>query len=237
MEVVPVIDLKGGVVVRARSGDRAAYRPIETPLSQTSDALDVAEGLLGLYPFATLYVADLDAIEGRGDNNAVLRDLARRFPDLALWVDNGCANEVSLRSLLAVGPATCAVLGSESQRNCELVHSHSGNARVILSLDYRGERFLGPECLLHRPVTWPDRVIVMTLAAVGGGTGPDLERFAGLRQNARGHKLYLAGGLRNATDLALAKAGGAAGMLVASALHDGRLQPGEIAALGGDTVT
>ena len=60
---IPVIDLKGGVVVRARHGDRASYRPIETPLSRTSEPLDVVAGLLSLHPFRTLYVADLDAIE------------------------------------------------------------------------------------------------------------------------------------------------------------------------------
>ena len=67
MEVIPVIDLKGGAVVRARHGDRASYRPIETPLSPTSDPLDVVAGLLSVHAFRTLYIADLDAIEGYGD--------------------------------------------------------------------------------------------------------------------------------------------------------------------------
>jgi uncharacterized protein related to proFAR isomerase len=38
MEIIPVIDLKGGLVVRARMGQRDRYRPIETPLSPTSTA-------------------------------------------------------------------------------------------------------------------------------------------------------------------------------------------------------
>ena len=42
MEIVPVIDLKGGAVVRALQGDRANYRPIRTPLSRTSEPADVA---------------------------------------------------------------------------------------------------------------------------------------------------------------------------------------------------
>src|SRR5262245_9451555 len=70
MEVIPVIDLRGGVVVRARMGQRDHYRPIETPLSATSDAVDVTRGLLSLFPFRTLYVADLDAIERTGNNDA-----------------------------------------------------------------------------------------------------------------------------------------------------------------------
>ena len=62
MQVIPVLDLIGGLVVRARMGDRDAYRPIETPLSPTPDPVAVAEGLMRLGSFPTLYIADLDAI-------------------------------------------------------------------------------------------------------------------------------------------------------------------------------
>jgi phosphoribosylformimino-5-aminoimidazole carboxamide ribotide isomerase len=64
MEIIPVIDVMGGVVVRARMGQRDRYRPIATPLSATSDPVDVARGLLAVHAFKTLYVADLDAIAG-----------------------------------------------------------------------------------------------------------------------------------------------------------------------------
>ena len=73
MQAIPVIDLMGGQVVRARMGDRASYRPLESPLSPTSDPVDVVRGLLGVFPFPTLYVADLDAIQGSG----------RQLPDVA----------------------------------------------------------------------------------------------------------------------------------------------------------
>ena len=33
MEIIPVLDLKGGVVVRARMGERHLYAPIVTPLA------------------------------------------------------------------------------------------------------------------------------------------------------------------------------------------------------------
>ena len=35
MQIIPVLDLKDRMVVRARMGQRDAYRPIETPLSST----------------------------------------------------------------------------------------------------------------------------------------------------------------------------------------------------------
>ncbi len=66
MQIIPVIDIKNGVVVHARAGDRASYRPIETPLASSAEPLAVIEGLLSLFPFDTLYLADLDGIE-RGE--------------------------------------------------------------------------------------------------------------------------------------------------------------------------
>src|SRR5687768_9185388 len=174
MEIVPVIDLRGGVVVRAKHGDRASYRPIETPLSKTSDAVDVVAGLLSMHPFRTLYVADLDAIAGTGDSGTILVRISGRFPELALWVDNGCCEWQAADRFLAERPHASLVLGSESQRDAKLVRALRQNPRTILSLDFRGDRFLGPEDLLAEPDNWPGRVILMTLARVGSGAGPDL---------------------------------------------------------------
>jgi phosphoribosylformimino-5-aminoimidazole carboxamide ribotide isomerase len=228
LEVVPVIDLKGGVAVRARHGDRASYRPIETPLSLTSDPLDVVTGLLSVHPFRTLYVADLDAIEGRGDASAAINRIAKKFPQLSLWVDNGCADLAAAQDFLTEFRSASLVLGSESQRDQKLVAALCKNPRVILSLDFRGERFVGPPTLITDPNLWPDRLIVMTLAKVGSGTGPDFDRYVGIKEKADGRAIYLAGGLRDRADLTSVKASGAAGILVASALHDGRITSADL---------
>ncbi len=88
----------------------------------------------------------------------------------------------------------------------------------------RGPNFLGPPALLAEPDAWPDRVIVMTLARVGSGAGPDFSRIAAIRALAGPRKLYAAGGIRGAADLAdLARAGVAGGgerMLDLVALRD-----------------
>jgi phosphoribosylformimino-5-aminoimidazole carboxamide ribotide isomerase len=80
LQAIPVIDLMHGQVVRARMGDRASYPLLDSPLSPTSDAVDVVRGLLGVFPFPTLYVADLDAIQGNGDNCHTLRRIRAEFP-------------------------------------------------------------------------------------------------------------------------------------------------------------
>jgi phosphoribosylformimino-5-aminoimidazole carboxamide ribotide isomerase len=230
MEIIPVLDLKGGVVVRARMGERHLYAPIATPLAATSDPLDVARGLLAVYPFATLYVADLDAIEGRGDNSAALRRVQRGCPGVSLWVDNGIADASAAARWLDAGLGSL-VLGSETQADATLVRSLAADDRVILSLDFRGAEFQGPPALRDQPASWPAKVIAMTLARVGSGAGPDVDRLAEVRWIAAGRRVYAAGGVRDAADLAALARAGVAGALVATALHDGRLRRADLAAL------
>lgn len=219
--IIPVIDLKGGVAVRARAGERHTYAPLVTSLSPSPDPAAVARGLLRVVPARTLYVGDLDAIEGREANDAALSRIARSCPGVELWVDGGFGDEDAARAFLAkrIGRP---VLGSESQRDVDAVRALRGDA--ILSLDFRGEDFVGPPSLLDDPSLWPCAVIAMTLARVGTSTGPDLLRLAAIAARAGDRRVYAAGGLRGPEDLCALAERGVAGILVASAIHDGRLR-------------
>jgi HisA/HisF family protein len=230
LQAIPVIDLMGGKVVRARMGDRASYKPLESPLSTTSGPVAVVNALLSVYPFSTLYAADLDAIHGNGDNFPTLRRIRTEFPALQLWVDNGARDPAALEALIGANLGT-PVIGSESQRDGALVGRHSGSAHIVLSLDFRGDAFQGPGQILAEPALWPRRVIVMTLARVGSGAGPDLARFAAIQSIAGGRKLYAAGGVRDVTDLLALKAAGASGALIATALHERRVVGADLEAI------
>jgi phosphoribosylformimino-5-aminoimidazole carboxamide ribotide isomerase len=228
MEVIPVLDLQGGQVVHARGGQRDAYRPLRTQLSATSAPADVLAGLLRLYPFRRLYVADLDAIERRGSHAALLATLARAHPGLEIWLDAGAADAAAVTAAQALG--LVAVLGSESQRDAALLRARRDDPRVVLSLDFRAASFQGPAALLAETALWPRRVIAMTLAAVGAGAGPDLARVGAIAARAGDRAVYAAGGVRDAADLAALAASGVAGALVASALHAGTLDAAALAA-------
>ena len=230
MEIIPVVDLRGGTVVYARMGQRNEYRPIETPLSPTSDPVDVTRGLFSVYPFKTLYIADLDAIEGSGDNRAVLMRLKSAFPELAFWVDNGIADLSAAKDWLDAGLG-CLVLGSETQTDVGLIRCLVDDTRIALSLDFFQDSFRGPPALLAETASWPRRVIVMTLGRVGSRAGPDLARLSAIRNVAAGREIYAAGGVRDVTDLAVLQQLGVTGALVASCLHDGRLTADDVSAL------
>lgn len=227
MDVIPVIDIKNGQVVHAQGGRRDSYRPIQTPLSPTCAPADVAIGLLRLAPFRRLYIADLDAIEGRAANDGAPRSIAEAVPGVELWVDNGIGGADAASAWLDLWPH-CLVIGSESQRDVETIVSLRDEPRVVLSLDFRGDVFQGPAAVLDDPALWPSRLIVMTLARVGVGAGPDTERVGGIVARAGGRAVFGAGGVRHGADVGALAAAGAAGVLVATALHTGALSGVEL---------
>ncbi len=227
--IIPVLDLKGGHVVHGRAGDRASYRPIQSPLVSGSEPEAVLDALLALAPFSSVYIADLDAIEKAGDHRPAIARLARRHAALEFWVDAGVTSAAAARDLAEAGLRP--VLGSESFTDRDVLgHAMArlGAEVCILSLDYRGDRFIGPAGLDRAPELWPTRTIAMTLSRVGAGSGPDFARIEALRKIASDRRLYAAGGVRGREDLERLSDMGVAGVLVASALHDGRLDPADL---------
>ena len=236
MNLIPVIDLMQGQVVRAVRGDRQAYRPIVSQLCTGSDPLTMADALCEHCATRRLYVADLDALRGGPAQAAVLRALLQALPDLELWLDAGFANATVADALRAelgtAGARVVPVFGSESLASrAELercfrgpIGSDAGAVTdAVLSLDRRDGQRLDAAGCWEAPALWPQRVIVMTLERVGSGAGPDLETLADVLLKSPSTFIVGAGGIRDQRDLALARDAGAGAWLVASALHDGRL--------------
>lgn len=234
MNLIPVIDLMRGQVVRARRGDRGSYRPIESRLCASSDPITVARVLRDHCDARQLYIADLDALTGGPSQVPLLRALQAALPQTDLWVDAGCADAPAAEALLKAVDAPSGrlvpVLASESLRSRQAFEQAFGPAGAprgdrVLSLDRRDGVPLDAAGCWSQPARWPTRVIAMTLEHVGTDAGPDLDTLASLRRLNPAVQLFGAGGIRDADDLDRASAAGASGWLVASALHDLRLPP------------
>src|SRR3954453_13556270 len=136
VRVVGVIDLKAGAAVHAVRGERERYRPIGDPLPlarRFRDALGLDE----------LYVADLDAITGGGDNDGVIRALAR---EARVMVDAGVSQPERARALLDLG-AHRVVVGTETLAGPDALNrlvEQLPEGAVILSADLRDGRVLSP---------------------------------------------------------------------------------------------
>lgn len=245
MGCIPVVDVLGGQVVHARKGDRARYGPISSSLVSGSEPVAVARALLraavGFGGAPRLYVADLEALQHGAPQIDLLAGLRRALPRVELWVDAGFADVAAARAWrraveaaaggVAVAGALRTVYASESLADAAALDDVAGEPGAVLSLDRRGDVRWDRAGCWQRPDAWPTTVIVMTLERVGAALGPDLATGPALMAQARAAGRARApawvgaGSLRDATDLAAARAAGAAGWLVASALHDGWLRP------------
>jgi phosphoribosylformimino-5-aminoimidazole carboxamide ribotide isomerase len=221
MRVVGVIDLKAGAAVHAVRGERERYRPVGDPLSLARRFRDT----LGL---DELYVADLDAITGAGGNDAVIRTLAR---EARVMVDAGVSEPERARALLDLGVHR-VVAGTETLAGPHALDRLVAEIpHVVLSVDLRDGRTLSPDpqlaglpaldlvARLHRAAV--REVIVLDLARVGSGAGPDVGLIAQIHAAFPDVELLAGGGVRDAADLRALADAGAAGALVATALHRG----------------
>jgi phosphoribosylformimino-5-aminoimidazole carboxamide ribotide isomerase len=240
MRVIPVIDLQRGVAVHAIRGDRERYRPLRSRIAEGSDPVHVTRALRERFGFDELYVADLDAIAGGPGSPHVIAALAQEGH---VMVDAGAVAATAVARLIELGAAR-VVVGTESLPGTEAfgrLRTELPEAPLVLSLDLRGGRVLSPDpalagaapadALARLADAGAREAIVLDLARVGSGEGPDVTLLAELRSRFPDVELLAGGGVRHAGDLRALAGAGAAGALVATALHGGAIGPGELRAL------
>jgi phosphoribosylformimino-5-aminoimidazole carboxamide ribotide isomerase len=247
MRVVGVIDLKDGTAVHAVRGERERYRPVSSAIGgDDGDALALARGFRDALGIEEVYVADLDAIVGRSDpaagsdQAALLRALAG---EARLMVDAGVSEPARARALLDLG-AQRVIVGTETLGGSDALDrllAELPAGAVILSVDLREGRVLSPDPQLAGVPALDAfarlaraglrEAIVLDLARVGSGAGPDVALIAELRAAFPDLALLAGGGVRDVEDLRALEAAGAAGALVATALHRGVIGARELAEL------
>lgn len=234
MRIIPVIDLKDGLVVRGIAGRRAEYRPVVSQLALSAEPLAVAQSFRDALGCTELYLADLDAIAGASPAWQIYRQLHEL--GLQLWVDAG-VRTVERASALADAGVARVVVGLETiagpnelERTLEALPA----ARVVFSLDLRDGVPLGSReawenadasAIARRVCRIGVRtMILLDLARVGLGTGLGTEPLCRqLRHERPDLELVLGGGVSGPADLSVLASCGASAVLVASALHDGRI--------------
>ncbi|MDD5321009.1 MAG: HisA/HisF-related TIM barrel protein [Methylococcales bacterium] len=222
MKIIPVIDLKNGVVVHAQQGLREQYQPICTHLCQSSDIYQVIEAFLGVYAFDTVYIADLNAITDQGDHDNLISDILAYFPHILFWVDSGYRRHKKHTGNYL------PVLGSECYSDETLSELDAFDKRFILSLDYSAFEALGSKSLFSNQDLWPDTIIIMTLNRVGSNQGPDLDKLNWFCRQYPHKNFIAAGGIRDINDLQALKQVGVQQVLIASALHSGAIRREDI---------
>ena len=186
----------------------------------TSRPADVVAGFLALHAFRTIYIADLDAIEGTGSHSALHRGARGRVS--RSFVLGRCRDRDGGRSDCVARRASRRSRSWQRKfaRRSPLHASHE-LPRTLLSLDFRGELFQGPPHLNEDESALALRVIVMTLARVGSHAGPISIGCAASAPKQPGVMPLCRRRRSRSGRLGASSKAGVAGVLVASALHDG----------------
>jgi phosphoribosylformimino-5-aminoimidazole carboxamide ribotide isomerase len=241
LKIIPVIDVLGGIVVHAVRGRRKEYQPLKSVLCASTDPVDAAAVLEAL-GFSELYVADLDAITGGQPSFSLFKMIAEKT-GLELMVDAGIANLKKAEELLK-SHVSKVIIGTETLPNISLVAEAIelfGNEKIMVSLDFMGDRVLSqfetgtlkpPLALLKKFQTvGVSEIIVLDLARVGSGEGVNT---AFLKEALRSIEVnvLVGGGVRSIKDLEELKELGVFGVLVATALHSGKISREELKQAG-----
>ena len=216
MRKIFVMDIKGGVVVHGIRGERDRYEPIErfSRVVSSSDPLRMVEELKP----KEVYVADLDAIERRGNNFELIREISRRIP---LMADCGIRSKEDIEKIRELG--CTPILGTETAER-GLFKIAEG---CVASVDMREHRILGGWRNLQDAISYlnetPVReIIILDISRVGTERGwkrEEIEEAVEISEKP----VLIGGGIRK-EDLEILERCGVAGVLVSTAVHLGEME-------------
>jgi phosphoribosylformimino-5-aminoimidazole carboxamide ribotide isomerase len=241
VRVVGVIDLKDGQAVHARGGRRERYAPVHQSAGLVVDGnpLALAQLYVDTFGLSEIYLADLDAIASRTLQAGTIRGISK--VGAAVWLDAGIVQADEANSVLEAGAQTL-VVGLETLASFDVLADicAQSDRPVAFSLDLRDGAPMGGRAAASYPPEQIARlaaaagatsIIVLDVTRVGTGDGPDVEMLRRIHSVVPAVQLFAGGGIRGIDDLRQVAHIGCAGALVATALHEGRLTPGDVAAL------
>jgi phosphoribosylformimino-5-aminoimidazole carboxamide ribotide isomerase len=251
MQIIPVLDLAGGLAVHARAGERTRYEPLKSGLipDRVGDAVAMLRAFHAMLDVHECYVADLDAIQGGAIQRSLIRELAEFHTGFsgALMIDAGTSHPGGALEVLSCG-ASQVVVGLESLHafaDLSTILQIVGPTRIVFSLDLRlgtpvlhpamqDAKGAGPDVLAladQAAAAGVQSMLLLDLGRIGTGCGVDLGLLDTLRRRFPRLRLLAGGGILTRLDLERLRDTGCDGALVASAIHSGRVTAADLAAL------
>ncbi|MDD2665829.1 MAG: HisA/HisF family protein [Methanocellales archaeon] len=233
MRIIPVMDVKGGMVVHAKAGDRERYQPIKSVLTPSTNPVEVANAFKKLGA-RELYIADLDAIEKRGSNLKSVLEIKKLGFDILL--DSGISTARDVKDLADVGSI---VVGTETLQSLDELEKMTETCEIVLSLDFKGGELLtrikelknlDAEDLIKIILSYDHdikRWIYLDLKRVGTSCGMREDRIKKMVKSIP-MPLLVGGGINSISDIRRMQTIGVSGVLVATAIHNGRITKEDI---------
>jgi len=241
MKVIPVIDVLNGVAVHGIRGERERYQPLKSTLCRSADPLDIALTFESL-GFSSLYLADLDAILGKSANFNIYRQIMTQTR-LDLMVDAGIADITKAKKVLAT-EVSKIVIGSETLNSLDFLGQAVkafGEDKVVVSIDLKKGKVLSvSEAIASMDAVsfaqklrkiGVNQIIFLDLDRVGTEHGINLALLRSVLEKT-GVEVLVGGGIRSLQELEKLRKLGVSGALVATILHNGKLEVDELKSAG-----
>lgn len=220
-------------MVQAIRGERQKYQPLKTVLASSSDPRDIALTFQKNLGFDELYVADLDAIQGSGSNLEVIKKI-HYSTDLKIMVDAGINNPEEAEQILEAG-AEKVIIATEtltSIKQLEECVETIGKQKIVGSLDCKQGQILtkSQEIMKLTPVQAAEtfekkgasEIIFLELSRVGTLQGSETKNLEEIIKTAN-IPVLTGGGISSIQEIINLRDIGAAGVLVATSLHKGKI--------------
>ena len=234
-QLLPAIDLLGGMVVRLAEGDfdsQTVYGDDPTEFARSF----AAEGA------RWIHIVDLDgARDGtRRQTELIARIVAAAGESVACEVAGGLRDEAAVASVLEAGAAR-AVVGTAALRDPAFVErlvARFGSERIAVALDVRDRVAIGQgwvpgaagvpvvDALATLADSGARTFIVTAIERDGLLAGPNLELLSRMVRLGRGD-IVASAGVSSLSDIVGVRAIGCAGAIIGRALYEERLDLGE----------
>lgn len=224
LNIIPVLDLMGGIAVSGKSGDRNSYLPLKTVFAPNSNPFSIAKSLK-INGAREIYVADLDLIEKKGHNLDHIKMMNSIIP---LILDSGVRNFDSFKFFLDF--AYKIVVATETLTSIEELYKIFDNIskeRIVVSVDIKDNELYSKDNNLNLSLDEfkkdliaisPNEIILLDISRVGSQSGYSkqlVNEFIEFKD-----KLILGGGIKK-EDLNSIASNGIDKILLGTGLHKG----------------
>jgi len=229
--LIPAIDLKDGRCVRLRQGrmdEETVFS--DDPVRTAGRWVDAGA--------RRLHLVDLNgAFAGKPVNDAAIRAIAARYPELPIQVGGGIRDQATVAAYLNVGVSYC-IIGTQAVKEPEFVARacRAFPSHIIVGLDAKGGQVAieGWAELTEHPVTELARrfeadgvsaIIYTDIGRDGMMTGPNIEATRALAKSIS-IPVIASGGITDLDDvraLCTVAAGGVTAAITGRAIYEGTL--------------
>jgi phosphoribosylformimino-5-aminoimidazole carboxamide ribotide isomerase len=228
VQLIPAIDLMDSKIVRLTRGEAKTAKvydqfgsPVETAMRWRDEGA------------AKLHIIDLDAAFGKGNNHAVIAEIAKNIA-LSIQVGGGIRSFEIAEKLFRTGISQ-VILGSLAFSDSSVIgklQGKFGKESVVVALDNKNGWIMvegwqtATELTVQKALEkftglGVQRFLITSIAQDGMLSGPDLETLSEAVKFS-GAKIIAAGGIGSINDLANLKRIGVEGAVIGKALYEGR---------------